>query len=241
MSENITNVGGKGSSPQESNLVADSPPAYSDLGYTVPRGPSNTGRLEDEVIVSLLEVEETITRNSPRLELTSAQKETIKRLTESLLKRNVREQGVLPTALQKQFALEHVVSKFDKTSRTGHRNNNGPVAPSQSESSVNSLPDNLNESPIVPSTQSASTVQPVISAPTSGDATIHGGRIIIGKWLTYSVNEYSRRPIYAYDDQVPRTKNCMIIIMVIFFFLGSPLSLFCTVPTVYWIYSVISK
>ncbi len=230
-------------SVQDSHFVSDSPPAYSDLGYNIPRGPSNTGPLENEVNVSLQEVEQALTRNAPHLDLTVAQKETIKRLTESFLKRNVRKQGVLPTSLQKQFTLEHVISKFDKTLRTGHRN------PFQTFSSSSSQI--VTESPIVITmmntqtyVQQSETViqrEPVISTPTFSTtfASHHGGRTIIGNWGTYTGSNSVSRIIHAYDDQIPRTVNCMISLMVIFCFIGSPFSLFCTVPAVYWICKVI--
>ncbi len=233
---NYTVDQGKGSlQNQESHLVSDPPPSYSEIGCTIPNGPSKTGQLEDEVVVSLLEVEQTLTINAPHLNLTPAQKETIKRLSESLLKQNVREQGVLPTTLQKQFALEHVVSKFDKTPRTGDRNNSGPVAPSHSSVSSSFV--------TFSTTNAQSNIQtvPVISAPTFGDrsASTRGGRTIIGTWLTYTVNNGPIQTAYAYDDQVPRTIKCLSLFMVIFFFIGSPLSLFCTVPAIYWTCMVI--
>ena len=106
----------------DNHLTTDAPPSYSEatVSYgSVAGNLEQTGKdmrpLEDQIIVTLKEVNTAIAQNAPRTALTSAQRETIKRLTESILKRNVREQGVLPTALQREITLAHVVTKFNKT------------------------------------------------------------------------------------------------------------------------------
>ena len=278
-------------------LTSDPPPPYSEVssasGWS---GKGSNKPLVDQVVVTLQEVEEALARHASQLELTSAQKDTIKRLTESLLKRSVQEQGALPTSLQKQFTLEHVVSKFDK--RRNRSDNayvppsapprsastpsspvhntptpNAPPCPYQSSShsthhqvaqsftisssaSMDHIIDGIlrtqpsnpassaNPSGPRPSTTSGGRQTHHSSTPTSrsrptfvtnppSSRHMQNGRVTIGSWMVYTVNNGPTKTVYAYADQVPRAIVGMIIAMVVLSVLATPLTLFLTIPALY--------
>ena len=286
-------------------LTSDPPPPYSEVSSATGWSSKGSNKpLVDQVVVTLQEVEEALTRHAPHLELNSAQKDTIKRLTESLLKRNVQEQGALPTSLQKQFTLEHVVSKFDKRRNRSENAYVPPSAPPRSTSvpsspEHNTLPpdappcpyqssshsthhqvtqsfvitssasmdhiidgifrtyvtqpsnqaSNANPSEPRPTTTSngrhtghnstpTSHLRPTVVAnpPSSGD--IRNGRVAVGSWLVYTVNDGPTKTVYAYADQVPRAIVGMVIVMIVLSVLATPLTLFLTIPALYWMMKV---
>ena len=196
-------------------LATEYPPSYSEVtnGYGLPVSNQDRSPLEDQIIVTPEEVNTAIAQTAPRTALTSEQRETIKRLTESILKRNVREQGVLPTALQREITLAHVVTKFNKT-RLQQENVTAAPGPSIS------LPAAINYS--------------VVTTPLKPSAS--NNRQILATWTPRQ--ECQGTVTYTYADEVPRYTTRLTVLAVLCFFFASPLSLLCTIPSLLWILKV---
>ena len=219
-----------GDQPQEVNnhLTTHAPPSYSEAtvsyGWTV-GNLEQTGKdgrsLEDEVVVTLEEVNTAIAQNAPGTVLTHEQKETIKRLTESILKRNVHEQGVLPTALQREITLAHVVTNFNKT---------------RLQQETVSASYGLSTSPQILTTVTCTVNNPstVVTTPPQPSASgRQGNKQILASWTRNGTVTS-----YTYTDVVPRYTACLAVFAVLCFCFTSPLSLLCTVPGLYWILKV---
>ena len=268
--------------PQEAHLTTDAPPSYSEATVSYGWSVGNleqTGKdrrsLVDQIVVTLKEVNTAIAQNAPGTVLTPEQKETIKRLTESILKRNVREQGVLPTALQREITLAHVVTKFNRTrfqDSSASPQVSQPISTTSSQqlpittSRQLSLPTEAPTSSLANGPSTVVTPQPadtgrqvnghnparrnsfssvVVSDPQPANTgrqvnshNLRQNRVIIGTWLTYSVNNGPSRPIHAYSDRLQGAIIFASVLLVISFFLGTPLSLVVTVPTLHWILKV---
>jgi len=226
---------------KKSVLASDPPPPYSELEFdrssqTAGAGSSNQSDLENQVKISMREVEQAILRIAPKLELSQEQKAVIRRMTISLLKRNVREQNVLPTDLQRQCTLEHVILKFDKPSR----NRTAAVAevsmPEPHPVMESSAPavDHFG-SPTATTNIEHSQVNLTFTTTTTSSSSNVRNLTIIGQWGRYQKNNGPIQDIPAYDSHIPKALKCTTILLIIFFFVGTPLSLFFTVPALYWI------
>ena len=153
---------------------------------------------EDEIVVTLEEVNTAIAQNAPRTVLTPEQKETIKRLTESILKRNAREQGVLPTALQREITLAHVVTNFNKT-RLQQEN-------------VSAFP-GLSTSPQVLTTVTAnSRPQTVVTTPPQSSATEGHRNMHVIAAVTWKscYTQSAVSGLYVYGYQLPYAVACCL-------------------------------
>ncbi len=196
------------------------PPSYADLTHDR----NDTGAtidLEDQVIVTLEEVDQAIARNTPQANFSRNDMKTVKRLTEAVLRRNVREQRVPPTELQKEITIAHVITNFNKTKADVQAAASQPSHVSFN-ASANGEAHNIimNTSPACKPRQK---------------------REQIGVWTTISSDESHSHQILAYADQVPKAIVCMTIWLLITVFVGSPATLFWTVPALYSILQVRSK
>ncbi len=189
------------------------PPSYSDLTHD---SNDTATILEDQVIVTLEEVDQAIARNTPQADFSRNDMKTMKRLIEAVLRRNVREQRVLPTELQKEITIAHVITNFNKTKADVQ------AAASQ--------PSNVSFN--------ASATGEVHILNTTPACKPHPKREQIGVWTTISSDESHSNQILAYADQVPNAIVCMTIWLLITFFVGSPVTLFWTVPALYSIFQV---
>ncbi len=183
------------------------PPCYTDLSH----GWDDTGAaVEEQVVVTMEEVDQAITRNAPQADMSRNDMKTIKRLTETVLRRSAREQGVLPTELQREITIAHVITNFNKTKMEVQ------AAASQV---------------ITPSTTIAGSNANTVAARTLGSSPVKKTqRVQIGVWTTISTTGDNNQQVLAYADQVPKALACMIMWLIISFFIGTPLTLLWTIP-----------
>ena len=210
------------------------------------------------MVVLLEEVDEAISRNTPHSDITRGDMRTIQRIAESILKRNVREQGVLPTASQREITIAHVVTNYDRTKtqtsttsftvpptsaeRTtpANRQNSQPTTsqPRQTSQPTASQPRQTRQNSQPTSSQPRQNRQNS-SQPTASQPRQSKQRVEIGVWTTIGSSSNTPRHVLAYADQIPRAIACMAIWLVVTFFVGSPISLFWTIPALYWIVKVL--
>lgn len=187
------------------------PPCYTDLSH----GPDDTGAtVEDQVVVTMEEVDQAITRNAPDTDMSRSDMKTIKRLTETVLKHNVREQGVPPTELQREITIAHVVTNLSKTKLEVQA----------------AAVSNLAAQPTVAggdSTNSVTARAVLGSSPAKQSIT---QRVQIGVWTTISSSGEPDQQVLAYADQVPKALACMVVWLIVTFFIATPLTLLWTAP-----------
>ena len=196
-------------------LTSEPPPSYSEVtssGYGSSSGVSGSHLL----VVTAQEVDEVLRRHTPHLNLTTTQKDTVKRKTESLLKRNLREHGILPSSQQKQFILERVVLEFVPQS------NNPRLTSSSGHDIPRGSSSNSARTPVM--TQPAPSVVHVTTPPSGGHMDNQRQLVVIGKWWWNS---------NVYSHEVQRVVNGMMIIAILLCVIGTPLTLFFTIPTLY--------
>ena len=234
-------VGPEAGPHETTGLTSDSPPPYTEV---VPTAPARTYTADKasafehatshpepvaESVVNRQEIVEAFSRISPHKIVAERDIAVVKEVVETMLRYQEEQLRVPSTALQKQVTLAVVLQSYQLGSLQSLLNMYTPH--------LQPLSAGLGEPGVGVIGQLA------INRPDPN-------RVTIGTWPF--VNSYPRydaygRPIstvtnqqirYAYADQIPKLITLMAVLMVICCVVGSPLSLFCTIPGLYWIRKV---
>ena len=202
-------------------LTSEPPPSYTEVtssGYG-PGSRVSGSHHQYQVVVTTQEVEEVLRRHAQHVNLTINQKETIKRKTESLLKRHLQEHGILPSSQQKRFILERVVSEFVPQSNNVHLQ-----PPRPTSSSGHNTPHSTSSNSARTTVLIMNSHTPPNAAHPSPGGQMDNQRVVIGKWWCNS---------NVYSDELQQVVRGMIVITLIICLIGTPLTLFFTVPTLH--------